>query len=258
MSDIIKQAVQQQFGRTAAAYVSSPTHADGTDLQRMVELATLRGSERVLDIATGGGHTALAFAPHVREVVATDLTPAMLIVAEQFIRAQGITNVRFEHADAEALPFADRTFDVVSCRIAPHHFPDVAQFVREAARVLRSGGVFVLIDTLAPEQPELDQFINEIEKLRDPSHGRNYTISEWRGLCEGAGLRIDHTETFTKTMKLPDWHDRAQTPPDVRAEINQLLRNATPDARHTFAITGEADHVTQFVLYGGLLVARKD
>src|SRR5438067_595275 len=85
----IKDRVQAQFGPAAQSYVHSAGHARGDDLRRLVELARLSGDERVLDIATGGGHTALAFAPHVREVVASDLTPQMLAAAEAFIREQG-------------------------------------------------------------------------------------------------------------------------------------------------------------------------
>src|SRR4051794_33346770 len=96
----IKQLVQDQFGPVAQRYVTSQSHAHGDDLARMLELAQPRGDERVLDIATGGGHAALAFAPRVREVVATDLTPRMLDAATAFIREQGATNVSFELADA--------------------------------------------------------------------------------------------------------------------------------------------------------------
>src|SRR5215211_8937572 len=117
-SDSIKKLVQDQFGATAQSYVTSQSHAHGDDLQRMIELARPRGNQRLLDIATGGGHTALAFAPYVREVVATDLTPRMLEVAEAFIRQQGATNVTFQIADAEALPFPAADFDIVTTRIA--------------------------------------------------------------------------------------------------------------------------------------------
>src|SRR5688572_26612527 len=118
----IKALVQSQFGSSAEDYVSSRTHASGSDLTRLVELANLQGDERVLDVATGGGHTALAFARRAREVVAVDITERMLQVAEAFIREQGLTNVSFERADAEALPFPNESFDIVTCRIAPHHF----------------------------------------------------------------------------------------------------------------------------------------
>lgn len=177
----IKQRVQEQFGATAQSYVTSPGHAHGDDLARMLELASPRGPEHMLDIATGGGHTAPAFAPDVQSVVASDLTPAMLAAAEAFIRGRGAANVRFERADAEALPFADASFDLVTTRIAPHHFPNPARYVAEVARVLRPGGRFVLNDNMAPEDDELSAFIDRAEQWRDPSHVCNYRPSAWRG-----------------------------------------------------------------------------
>src|SRR5436190_1647078 len=115
--DNIKQAIQDRFGAAAHGYVIAPGFARGDDLRRLVELAKLRGDEQVLDVATGGGHTALAFAPHVREVLATDLTAQMLEAAELYARDRGVTNVRFERADAEALPFPDASFDIIMTRI---------------------------------------------------------------------------------------------------------------------------------------------
>ena len=258
MSDSqLKDAVQAQFAASAEAYVTSQVHANKPDLQRMVELAGLRGNERVLDIATGGGHVALAFAPHVAEVVASDLTPRMLQAAERFITGAGVQNVRFEIADAEALPFPAASFDVATCRVAAHHFPHVQQFVREVARVLRPGGVFVLDDTIAPDDPVLDQFINAIEKMRDPTHGRDYTIREWHDFCARAGLELVSSETFPKTIPFDDWCERMRVDSDTKAELNRQLLEASIEAQTTFAVEFDAGHVVKFDLLSLLLLARK-
>jgi ubiquinone/menaquinone biosynthesis C-methylase UbiE len=111
----------------------------GESLDRLLVLAAPQPGWRLLNVATGGGHTALAFAPRVREVVATDLTPDRLAAPASYIRGLGAANVVCREADAIALPFDDGEFDLVTCRVAPHHFPDRAQFVREMARVLRPG-----------------------------------------------------------------------------------------------------------------------
>ena len=126
--------VRRQFGAHAQNYVTSPDHAKSDSLDRLVAVLQPQPHWRVLDVATGGGHTALALAPHVREVVATDLTTEMLAAAERHIVGQGVANVSFREADATALPFGDAEFDLVTCRIAPHHFPDCAAFVREKLR----------------------------------------------------------------------------------------------------------------------------
>ncbi|MBN1934676.1 MAG: HAD-IA family hydrolase, partial [Anaerolineae bacterium] len=110
-----------RFGQFAQRYVTSRSHAQGNDLNRLLDIAQPQPHWHVLDVATGGGHTALKFAPYVASVVASDLTPAMLDAAKAFITAQGAGNVQFKLADAEALPFDAATFDLVTCRIAPHH-----------------------------------------------------------------------------------------------------------------------------------------
>jgi SAM-dependent methyltransferase len=259
MSDTsIKDLVQSQFGATAESYVTSPIHASGDDLARLVELAGLRGDERVLDIATGGGHTALAFARRVGEVVASDLTPGMLQAAERFIRGQGLANVRFEPADAEALPFADAGFDIVTTRIAPHHFPNPQRYVREVARVLRPGGRFLLDDNMGPEDAELSAFIDRVERWRDPSHVRNYTIVEWRGWMEQAGLRIEHVEPLrAKRYDFADWTARMRMPEDERAALERFLLAAPPRCAEFFQITVEDGHVKSLSGTYGIIVARK-
>ena len=168
----IKKDVQKQFGRSADEYVKSSGHRKGADLQKLVEIARVTGIEHVLDVATGGGHTANAFAPLVHKVTAVDLTPEMLTAAETYIKGNGHSNVVFVEGDAEKLPFQDHSFDLVTCRIAPHHFPNVQQFVSEVHRVLKANGRFLLDDNVAPEGNEYDHFYNKIEKIRDYSHFR--------------------------------------------------------------------------------------
>lgn len=233
----IKVLAQQQFGGSAQRFVESKLHREGADLQRMVELARLRGDERVLDVATGGGHTALAFSRHAREVVASDLTPRMLEAAAAFLREQGATNVRFELADAEALPFEDTSFDVVTARIAPHHFPEPARFVTEAARVLVPGGRFVLDDNMAPEDDELDEFMHRFEKWRDPSHVRAWRVSEWRRLCEAAGLQVEHQEPLSKkSYDFAEWTARLRLPDKEREALAAWLVAAPPRCAEFFEL----------------------
>ena len=231
-----KERVQEQFAASAEAYVVSAGHAMGDDLAQLVAWAE-GGPEKVaLDVATGAGHTALALAPHYGRVVASDLTERMLATAEAFIGGQGVTNVEFRRADAERLPFGDATFDAVSCRIAPHHFGDVARFVAEVARVLKPGGLFLLEDSVVPDDPALAEFMNRAEKLRDDTHVRSLGAGEWRALLEGAGLRVEAERVFPKTHPFDTWVGRARTPEDRLAELVALLRDAPPAAREAFAI----------------------
>src|SRR4029078_12698061 len=141
-----KSLVQQQFGAHAAAYATSTVHAKGASLSRLVELVQPKSTWQALDVATGAGHTALAFAPHVARVIASDLTAEMLVVAARLANAKASATMDTAPADAEALLFEDARFDLVTCRIAPHHFPDIPTFVGEVWRTLKPGGTVAAVD----------------------------------------------------------------------------------------------------------------
>jgi ubiquinone/menaquinone biosynthesis C-methylase UbiE len=239
--------VRAQFGKTAAAYVSSATHASGEDLDRLITLAAPRSGERALDLGCGVGHTLRRIAPHVGLAVGADATLEML----QAGRSSVVTapNAKFVQSDATALPFADATFDLATCRLAAHHFSDAAAAFREVARVLRGGGRFVLVDNYAPDDPTLDAFINELETLRDASHVRNHTAAGWTALLEDAGLRTN-TKSILLTTKLTTeaWLERSQTPPDRAAEVRRLLRAASSAAREVFHISETTFAVPKLVV----------
>ncbi len=231
-----KGRVREQFGRAAADYVESPTHAGGDDLAQLVAWAE-GGPEKVaLDVATGGGHTALALAGVYGRVVATDLTEEMLEAAREHARSRGAGNVEFRVADAEALPFDDESFDAVSCRIAPHHFDDVPRFVAEAARVLRPGGLFLLEDNSAPEDPELARFLNLVERVRDATHNRSLPASEWCRVIGEAGLEVEEERLFPKTHGLEQWLSRSHASAEARRRVERLFLEATPRAREALRI----------------------
>lgn len=253
-----KERIQAQFGGSAEHYVASAGHAEGDDLAQLVAWAE-GGPDRIaLDIATGGGHTALALAPAYGRVIASDLTARMLRAAEAFIGSCGVTNVAFHPADAEALPFADASFDLVSCRIAPHHFADVKAFVGEAARILKPGGIFLLIDSVIPEDDALGDFLNRVEAVRDPTHVRSLRRSEWQNLLIAAGLLVEGEAIFPKTHRFTDWLDRARTPPPARTEVIARFRDASPEARAAFAIEVDpAGHPVSFTDHKLALKARK-
>ncbi len=247
--------VRAQFGKTAAAYVSSATHASGEDLERLIAVAAPRSTERALDLGCGVGHTLRRLAPLVAFAVGADATLEMM----QAGRASVVTatNIAFAQTDASALPFADATFDLVTCRLAAHHFHDAASAFREVARVLSPGGRFVLVDNYAPDDPALDAFINELETLRDPSHVRNETVGGWRALLDGAGLRAS-TESDLMTTKLSTegWLARSETPADRAAEVRRRLRGASPMAVSTFHITDTTFSVPKVVSLGEKPAAR--
>lgn len=258
-SDDKKAQVQDYFSRTAESYVGSFSHRAGDDLQRLIELGEWNPQLQALDIATGGGHTALAVAPYVAHITVTDLTPRMLEKAREYILAQGVTNARFQVADAEQLPFAAESFDRVTCRIAPHHFPNIPQFVQEVARVLKPGGMFLLIDCMAPSDPQLDTFDNTVEKWRDSSHGRSCTVEEWQTFLKDAGLSLEHVEFFRKTHEYDDWTARSQMSTGEKAKLAQFILESNNRIQNYFEITRKQNgQLASFTNDFILLEARKN
>ncbi|WP_423406956.1 class I SAM-dependent methyltransferase [Heyndrickxia sp. MSNUG] len=253
-----KEMVQQQFGKNASHYVTSKSHAKGMDLAKVVEIVKDNGAfGNLLDLATGGGHVANALAPYFKKVTALDLTEDMLNEAERFIRLNGHENVDFIQGDAEKTPFPDESFDVVTCRIAAHHFSAVDRFGSEVFRVLKSGGLFVLVDNVAPENNEYDEFYNTVEKKRDPSHFRAYKKSEWILKVEKAGLYTDSMFTFDKKFHYETWCKMMDLPDKDKTELSKFMKAATDSMVKHFSIAFSGDEVESFKGQSFLLVATK-
>jgi ubiquinone/menaquinone biosynthesis C-methylase UbiE len=261
-----KILVQQQFGANAAKYATSRPHAQGASLAGLVAMVGPRPHWQALDIATGAGHTALAFAPHVAHVVASDLTVQMVHVARRLASERKIENVSFVVAQAERLPFGDQSMDFVSCRIAPHHFVDVSRFVEDVRRVLRPGGAFGLVDNVSPDAQivagrEQDlaiaaQEYNAFEKLRDPSHVRCLTLNEWTTLMASSGLRVRASELQDKSMVFETWADQMQASAETKAELRRMVFSGSP-AFQAFMRPQPRDADFGFTLVEGLIVAER-
>ena len=215
-----KSQAQARFGRFAERYVTSAGHAKGADLDILLAMARPELDWRALDVATGGGHTALKLAPHVGQMVASDLTEPMLHAARAHFVQQGVEKIQMLAADAEDLPLPDGSLDLVTCRIAPHHFPRVERFVREAARVLRPGGRLVVQDQLMPADPEAARTVNAFERLRDPSHHESYDGDTWLAMFAAAGIDVDGVDEVVKSHELLDWAQRQ----DCSLETIEALR----------------------------------
>lgn len=247
----------ERFSRYAAEYVTSETHAKGDDLERILAVAAPQSHWLAIDIATGGGHTALKLAPHVRQMIAADLALPMLRGARDFIDSKGSANVSYCNCDAEAFPFPDDTFDLVTCRIAPHHFPHAERFVIEAARILKRGGVFVMQDQVLPDDRRAAHYLEAFERLRDPSHHRSFDEYQWRGMFLDADLTIEHVEILRKNANLVKWANMQACTPEVIDHLQILLHQAPPAvAEHIHpACLGTPDATFDHVYV--LLVGRK-
>jgi SAM-dependent methyltransferase len=196
----------------AEAFRESPTHREGPDLDLLVELCEPARGVNALDVATGGGHVARRLREDGCIVVTVDPAPGM--------QPDVISR-------AEDLPFADGSFDVVTCRIAPHHFEDIRKAVGEMARVTR--GLLVIEDNL-----RIDEQVEEAERLRDPTHVRCYSADEWMELFVGAGLDVERVELLERKRDVDDWLARVETPPDDAQRVRELLGERIADGTMTF------------------------
>lgn len=226
------------YAPRAQAYVDSRDHSAGADLDQME--ATLRAADargwRVLDLGCGGGHVSYRAAPLVGSVVACDVTPAMLEAVARTAAARGLGNVETCHAPAEALPFADGTFDAVLCRFTVHHWADAERGLREARRAVRAGGLAVFMDAVAPPDRAADSHLQAVELLRDPSHVRDYSVAEWLAMLGRAGFAVEGVARRKLRMAFGPWTARTETPPALAAAVRALQEGASAAVRAHFAV----------------------
>jgi ubiquinone/menaquinone biosynthesis C-methylase UbiE len=258
VTDEHKPKVQAQFDGSAAAYGGSARHAQGEDLDRLLLWGRARGAARVLDIATGGGHTALAFSRFTPTVVATDITLPRLGAARNFVAGQGVAGVYFSAADVEALPFRDESFGVVTCRIAAHHFPELLPALRQVARVLRRGSSFLVQDNLGHDDREMAAFILEVEKRRDPSHVRAFRQLEWTAFLRAVGLTVIDEAIMEKLRPWEEWTGRTRMSPEARVGLDRFVLDAPERYREAFQFKLDGDRIVSFTDRMLLLRADKD
>lgn len=227
MRDAVRES-QAFFAGKAEAYRTSASHANRADLDRMLAWLSPGRGARALDVATGGGHTAIALAEAGCRTIATDVTREMLGSVEKTARERG-ARVERVAAEAGALPVTSGALDVVASRIAPHHFPDLAAFARESARVLAPGGALYVFDLTTPEPREAGAIIDAIERLRDPSHASSHPPSTWRRVVEAAGFAIERLETRASEMDLEPWLARAEMTREREREARRLLAENPPE-----------------------------
>lgn len=245
-----RSLVQSQFGINASAYATSAVHAAGESLAMLVEMTRPQRDWVGLDVATGAGHMALAFAPRVSRMIASDITEEMLAETRALAATRGATNIETVAGSADRLPFGDQSLDLVCCRLAAHHFPDPAAFVSEAARVLKPGGSFALVDNVVPDAATLPGLsraelrdaavvYNQFEKLRDPSHGRALSVAEWDEIIGDAGLAVEDRRVIVKAMEFGAWVRRMRCTPETVERLAAMIRPGT---------AVERGHLTWFLM----------
>ncbi len=248
--------VQQQFGPNAEKYVQSKVHASGHSLTRMVELAEPQTHWLALDVAPGGGHSAIAIARRAAGVVAVDITRGMLVAARAHATGLGLDNLVWVQGDGGSLPLRDEIFDLVTCRVALHHFPDQARAIGDWARVLKPGGRLVLVDNIGPDDQQANEYVNTFETIRDPSHGWIYPLQALTDIVQGAGLVVEYSERLTKPMAFHPWMERMQVGLDDQKRLTDMLWGSTGPALAFLSPQGSGNETT-FNLREGVIRARK-
>ena len=250
--------VQKQFGNVAANYATSAVHAGGNDLNTMLAAVNFTGDELVLDAGCGAGHTGLAFAPHVEHVVAYDLTPQMLAQVERLAAERGIQNLSIEQGNVESLPFEDDLFDIVVSRYSAHHWRNPQAALVEFLRVLKPGGMLILGDIVGFEDAMQDTFLQTIELLRDPSHVRDHTVTQWLDMIEMAEFQFSEVLlNFDLPLGFQSWLTRMATPERNAALIHALWEGAPEDVQHAFHLPNPLPDDFDFVINGAVIRAFK-
>jgi ubiquinone/menaquinone biosynthesis C-methylase UbiE len=218
------EMVRESFTTQAKAFASNPWVTNEERIRRLVACAQLKGHESVLDIATGPGYIAEAFARAAREVIGVDLTAAMLAIGEERTKQNGVANISFRIGDAQNLPFEGESFDVVVCRLALHHMQEPGRVVSEMARVCRTGGTVLVEDIFASEHRERAEHQDRWEKLRDPSHVHVLPLSEHLRLFREAALETDAVKTFDDLCpEVERWLATTKAPTEQAEEVRRLL-----------------------------------
>ncbi|HXP10512.1 MAG TPA: class I SAM-dependent methyltransferase [Acidobacteriaceae bacterium] len=229
-----KQSITKSFGANAGRYLTSPVHSTGADLDFLARLVARLDQPRVLDLGCGAGHASFATAPFAREVVAFDLTRAMLEVTGAAAKGRGLTNISTMQGSVEELPFPVAEFDCVVSRYSAHHWNDVPRALREVKRILKPGGWVCMIDLAGAPSPLLDTHLQAVELARDPSHVRSYTNAEWLSFFEAALFYARLEQKWRLATEFSSWVSRIGTSGEGIAAIRHLWSGAPSEVRDYF------------------------
>ena len=219
------ERIREQFTRTADVYARMKQTTDERGLNGLVAIAEPAESARALDVACGPGFLTLALARRCARVTGFDATDAFLELARAEAAQRKLDNVTFQQGDAESLPFADGSFDVVTCRAAFHHFPRPERVLAEMARVTAPGGRILVADLLGHEDADKAALHDRIERLCDPTHTRSLPVSEFHALFAGAGLDLIREIPSKLDYEVESWIDHGAPDTGVRHEIVALMES---------------------------------
>jgi ubiquinone/menaquinone biosynthesis C-methylase UbiE len=235
---------QQMFGSQAPVYATSSVHVHDNSLELVRRLAAPVGYGWALDLGTGAGFTAFTMTEFSSRVLASDPTLPMLHQTRRMGEERNLAGLRLSQNVAEALPVADGVLDLVTCRVAAHHFTDFARALDEIRRVLKPGGVLVMADSVSPEDDAVSRWMNDVELRRDFSHGKNRKVSEIEAMLRESGLPMAQREYARIYLRFNEWVARTATPADEVGALRKDFLEASPAVREAFQVepVGEDIH----------------
>jgi ubiquinone/menaquinone biosynthesis C-methylase UbiE len=228
-------ASRDQFNKQAALYATSPVHRSGPSLPILVEMASPKPVDQVLDVATGTGNTALTLAPLVLRVIGLDVASAMLDQGRARAQAENIENAEFVSGSAEAIPFPDAEFSLVVSRHAPHHFHRLDKFLSEVRRVLKPDGRLVVADQISPSA-EIADWVDRWERTRDPSHFRQRTVADWKEMAKAAGFSWVEDRSVPYELPFDWWVKQAGCKEEVVQALEEQACTADEAVRRDMGI----------------------
>ena len=233
---------QQMFGPQAGVYAESKVHIRDDSLDSVQRLTgpdfppSATPYRWAVDIGAGAGFTAFAMAEVSDRVVATDITRPMLRQAGRIGRERGLGNLSLAQNAAESLPFAGGALDLITCRVAAHHFRDFAAALNEARRTLRPGGSLVMADSIAPEDDAVAEWMNAIELRRDFSHIQNRKISVITQMLNDRGFEVIGSEAERIYLWFNDWVMRTKVADSEAAALRRDFQEAAPEIKEAFQV----------------------
>lgn len=219
-----KRFLRQEFTKQAESYAQNPKITNSERVEYLVDVSGARSDASVLEIGTGPGHVATGFAQQCDEVVALDLTAEPLQIAQEKKHKRDLDNLVLIQADAEEVPFEDRSFDIVCCRLTLHHTERPERILKEMARVCRRNGYVVVEDLIVSEHSERAAYQNRVERLRDPSHVRALPISELLQLFAETGLDVEFVETNELLRNVDEWLQITEAPESRTKKVREMIR----------------------------------
>jgi SAM-dependent methyltransferase len=227
--------------RRAEAFARHPIVRRPVLRSRFVRFARAHQGDEVLDVGTGAGFGAFAFATKVQSVTGVDWRPDLLEPARREARRRRASNVTFLEVLPNALPFAAETFDIVTSAAALHHFHDLTATAAEMARVCRTGGSVVIEDVVASEQGVRARYHNRLERLRDRSHQRLLSLSEVVALLGQTGLTVRRVEVQDSIREYNEWVAVTRPPLRRSEHIRRLLQGSVEQDLGGLSVQAEDD-----------------